>query len=40
MADAPSAFEQGGGGLISTADDYLKFARMLLGRGEVDGCAC
>lgn len=30
-------FEAGGGGLISTADDYLKFARMLLGRGEVDG---
>ena len=37
MADAPPAFEGGGGGLISTADDYLKFARMLLGRGEVDG---
>jgi CubicO group peptidase (beta-lactamase class C family) len=37
MADAPPAFEQGGGGLISSADDYLKFARMLLGRGEVDG---
>lgn len=30
-------FEGGGGGLISTADDYLKFARMMLGRGEVDG---
>ena len=27
----------GGGGLISTADDYLKFARMMLGKGEVDG---
>jgi CubicO group peptidase (beta-lactamase class C family) len=27
----------GGGGLVSTADDYLKFARMLLGRGEADG---
>jgi CubicO group peptidase (beta-lactamase class C family) len=35
--DAPPAFCGGGGGLISTADDYLKFARMLLGRGEVDG---
>jgi CubicO group peptidase (beta-lactamase class C family) len=34
--EAP-AFEAGGGGLISTADDYLKFARMLLGGGEVDG---
>jgi CubicO group peptidase (beta-lactamase class C family) len=31
------AYCGGGGGLISTADDYLKFARMLLGRGEVDG---
>ncbi len=31
------AFCGGGGGLISTADDYLKFARMLLNRGEVDG---
>jgi CubicO group peptidase (beta-lactamase class C family) len=30
-------FEAGGGGLISTADDYLKFARMMLGKGEVDG---
>jgi CubicO group peptidase (beta-lactamase class C family) len=35
--DAPPAFEAGGGGLVSTADDYLKFARMLLGKGEVDG---
>jgi CubicO group peptidase (beta-lactamase class C family) len=30
-------FEAGGGGLISTADDYLKFARMMLNKGEVDG---
>lgn len=36
-SDAPVAFEAGGGGLVSTADDYLKFARMLLGKGEVDG---
>ena len=35
--DSPPAFCSGGGGLISTADDYLKFARMLLGRGTVDG---
>ena len=35
--DSPPAFSGGGGGLISTADDYLKFARMLLGRGEVGG---
>lgn len=34
---APPAFCGGGGGLVSTADDYLKFARMLLNRGEVDG---
>jgi CubicO group peptidase (beta-lactamase class C family) len=35
--DSQPAFEAGGGGLISTADDYLKFARMLLGKGQVDG---
>ena len=27
----------GGSGLISTAGDYLRFARMLLGNGEVEG---
>jgi CubicO group peptidase (beta-lactamase class C family) len=37
LADAPPAFCGGGGGLISGLDDYLKFARMLLGNGEVDG---
>ncbi len=35
--DTPPAFCGGGGGLVSTADDYLKFARMLLNGGEVDG---
>lgn len=30
-------FCQGGAGLVSTADDYLQFARMLLGGGTVDG---
>jgi CubicO group peptidase (beta-lactamase class C family) len=35
--DAPPSFCGGGGSLISTADDYLTFARMLLGGGEVDG---
>ena len=35
--ETPGPFEGGGGGLISTADDYLKFARLMLGRGEVDG---
>lgn len=34
---APPAFCGGGGGLVSTADDYLKFASMLLNGGEVDG---
>jgi CubicO group peptidase (beta-lactamase class C family) len=27
----------GGGGLVSTAPDYLRFAHMLLNRGELDG---
>ena len=30
-------FHSGGGGLVSTAHDYLRFARMLLGKGELDG---
>lgn len=30
-------FLSGGGGLLSTLDDYLRFARMLLGGGELDG---
>ncbi|AQA05704.1 hypothetical protein BVC93_28790 [Mycobacterium sp. MS1601] len=34
---APPPFCQGGAGLWSTADDYLRFIRMLLGFGEVDG---
>jgi CubicO group peptidase (beta-lactamase class C family) len=29
--------ESGGGGLAGTAADYLRFARMLLNRGELDG---
>lgn len=33
----PPTFCAGGGGLWSTADDYLTFARMLLADGEVDG---
>ena len=37
LVDSPPAFCGGGGGLISGLDDYLKFARMLLGDGEVDG---
>lgn len=34
---APPAFPSAGGGLASTVDDYLRFARMLLGQGELDG---
>lgn len=33
----PPALESGGGGLAGTADDYLRFGRMLLNRGELDG---
>ena len=29
--------ESGGGGLVGTADDYLRFCRMLLNQGELDG---
>lgn len=31
------AMKSGGGGLISTADDYMRFCRMLLNGGELDG---
>ena len=31
------AFLSGGGGLVSTAADYLRFCHMLVGGGEVDG---
>jgi CubicO group peptidase (beta-lactamase class C family) len=37
IGDAPQAFLSGGQGLVSTADDYLTFARLLLGEGEVGG---
>lgn len=33
----PLVFPSGGGGLVSTIDDYLQFCRLLLDRGEVDG---
>ena len=33
----PPVFESGGGGLVSTVDDFLVFARMLMGGGEVFG---
>jgi CubicO group peptidase (beta-lactamase class C family) len=33
----PPAFYSGGGGLVSTTADYLRFAHMLLRGGELDG---
>ncbi len=33
----PAAFESGGGGLVSTAGDYARFARLLLNGGTLDG---
>jgi CubicO group peptidase (beta-lactamase class C family) len=37
LKETAPAWEGGGGGLISTVDDYLKFARMMIGGGEADG---
>jgi CubicO group peptidase (beta-lactamase class C family) len=34
---SPVTLFSGGGGLVSTADDYLKFCRMLLNGGELNG---
>jgi CubicO group peptidase (beta-lactamase class C family) len=33
----PPALESGGGGLVSTAADYMRFANMLVDGGELDG---
>ena len=33
----PPAFPAGGGGLVSTAADYLRFSRMMLNKGALDG---
>jgi CubicO group peptidase (beta-lactamase class C family) len=33
----PTRLFSGGGGLVSTAADYLRFCQMLLNRGELDG---
>ena len=33
----PVAFLSGGGGMLSTAHDYARFAQMLLNHGEIDG---
>ena len=41
LADQPfltdMAFESGGGGLVSTIDDYMRFALMLQNEGTLDG---
>ena len=37
MYDEPPGYTPGGGGLISSAGDYHRFARMLLNGGELDG---
>ncbi|HSS13088.1 MAG TPA: serine hydrolase, partial [Rhizomicrobium sp.] len=34
---AKPKLESGGGGLAGTADDYLRFCRMLLNKGELEG---
>jgi CubicO group peptidase (beta-lactamase class C family) len=33
----PPVFSSGGGGLVSTASDYMRFCQMLLNGGELDG---
>ena len=35
FADKPMTM--GGSGIVTTIDDYMRFARMLLGEGELDG---
>ncbi|MCK5908940.1 MAG: beta-lactamase family protein [Caulobacter sp.] len=37
MYDEPPSYTPGGGGLISSASDYHRFARMLLSEGALDG---
>jgi CubicO group peptidase (beta-lactamase class C family) len=34
---APPRLESGGGGLVGTAADYMRFCRMLLNQGDLDG---
>ncbi len=36
-ATKPPVYESGGGGMVSTAPDYLRFCRMVLNGGELDG---
>lgn len=37
MFGNPPGLESGGGGLVSTAHDYMRFCQMLLGKGTLDG---
>jgi CubicO group peptidase (beta-lactamase class C family) len=37
MYAAPPSLESGGGGLVSTAHDYMRFCRMMLQGGTLDG---
>jgi len=37
MFGEPPSLEEGGAGLLSTIGDYMRFCRMLLGKGELDG---
>ena len=37
LDESPPVITAGGQGLVSTADDYLTFARMLLGGGQING---
>ena len=34
---APRKVNSGGGGLVSTASDYLRFCKFMLNKGELDG---
>ncbi len=34
---APRSVNSGGGGLVSTASDYLRFCKLMLNKGELDG---
>lgn len=37
LAKEPPVFEGGGGGMVGTLDDYLRFCQALLNGGELDG---
>lgn len=37
FVSGPVAFLSGGGGMLSTAHDYARFAQMLLNKGELEG---